>query len=103
MLFRSDPAGSLNSATSIPNVDQTAFEYTSTKSIFTMSVGGKVNMTIMFLSPVTPDDYKRQSLPMSYMQVSVASLDGAEHSVQLYSDISGGACFLNYVIILSLC
>jgi hypothetical protein len=79
-------------------VTQTSFQYTSTKSIFTMNVDGKVTMTITFLSPVTPADMKRQSLTMSYMDVSVQSKDGKAHDVQLYSDISAGMsrkqCFL---------
>ena len=85
-----DPAGSLNGVADVSTVDQRSFEYTSTKSIFIMDVGGKVQMNITFLSPVTPNDYKRQSLPMSYMDVSVVSTDGQEHSVQMYSDISAG-------------
>jgi hypothetical protein len=84
------PGQSVGSNAAVSNVDQTSFEYTSTKSVFTMDVGGKVQMTITFLSPVTADDYKRQSLPLSYMQVSVVSTDGNEHSTQLYSDISAG-------------
>jgi hypothetical protein len=72
------------------SVTQTAFEYTSTRSIFTMDVGGKVEMNITFLSPITPDDMKRQSLVFSYMDVVVQSLDGAAHDVQLYADISAG-------------
>lgn len=68
--------------------NQTAFEYTSTRSIFTLSVGGLVEMKVTFLSPVTPDDLLRSSLPYSYMDVAVSSLDGNTHSVQLYSDIS---------------
>ncbi len=71
-------------------VTQTAFSYTSTRSIFTMDVGGKVEMTITFLSPITPDDQKRQSLIFSYMDVAVQSSDGAPHDVQLYTDISAG-------------
>lgn len=55
-----------------------------------MNVGEKVQMTITFLSPVNADDLKRQSLTLSYMQVSVVSLDGQSHDVQLYSDISAG-------------
>lgn len=77
----------------LPNtqlVDQTAFEYTSTKSIFTMNVGGKVEMNITFMSPLTPDDFKRQSLVFTYLNVDVSSLDGNEHDVQLYADISAG-------------
>jgi len=74
-----------------PNlVTQTGFEYTSTKSIFTMSVGYKVGMNITFLSPITPHDLARQSLVFSYMDVEVWPLDGAAHDVQLYADISAG-------------
>ena len=73
-----------------PNVQQTSFEYTSTKSIFQLSVAGKVALEVTFLSPVTPDDLQRQSLVGSYMEVSVRSIDGAAHDVQLYSDISAG-------------
>jgi hypothetical protein len=71
-------------------VTQTAFSYTSTKSIFTMSVGSKIEMDITFLSPVTPDDMRRQSLIFSYLDVTVHSLDGEAHDVQLYADISAG-------------
>jgi hypothetical protein len=71
-------------------VNQSAFEYTSTKSIFTMNVENKLEMNITFLSPVTPTDLKRQSLVFSYLNVEVCSLDGQEHDVQVYSDISAG-------------
>lgn len=71
-------------------VTQNSYEYTSTKSIFSQDVDGKVALNITFLSPVTPDDFQRQSLIFSYMNVEVTSLDGAEHDVQLYSDISAG-------------
>jgi len=55
-----------------------------------MNVAGKVEMIITFLSPVTPDDLKRQSLTFSYLHVAVSSMDGKAHDVQLYSDISAG-------------
>ncbi|KAJ5530624.1 hypothetical protein N7527_004017 [Penicillium freii] len=69
-------------------VNQTAFEYTSTKSIFTMNVENKVEMNITFLSPVTPTDLKRQSLVFSYLNVEVSSLDDQKHDIQVYADIS---------------
>ncbi|OJJ44210.1 hypothetical protein ASPZODRAFT_18402 [Penicilliopsis zonata CBS 506.65] len=69
-------------------VTQLAFEYTSTRSVFIMNVGGMVQMNITFLSPITPDDMKRQSLVFSYLHVDVVSTDGNEHDVQLYADIS---------------
>lgn len=71
-------------------VNQTAFEYTSTKSIFTQNVNNQVQLTVTFLSPITPNDYKRQSLIFTYLDVVVESIDGSEHVVELYSDISAG-------------
>ncbi|KAF7186316.1 Glutaminase A [Pseudocercospora fuligena] len=68
-------------------VNQTAFQYTSTKSIFTMQAG-PVQLTVTFLSPVTPNDLLRSSLPYTYCNVDVKSTDGKTHNVQLYSDIS---------------
>lgn len=73
-------------------VNQTAFEYTSTKSIFTMTVGDALEMNITFMSPITPTDFKRQSLVFSYLNVEVASIDGKDHHVQVYADISAGEC-----------
>jgi hypothetical protein len=74
----------------IPVANQTAYEYTATKSIFTIEVNDKVALNITFLSPVTPEDLKRQSLVFSYMNVEVSSLDGGEHQVQIYTDVSAG-------------
>lgn len=71
-------------------VNQTAFEYTSTKSIFTMTVGDALEMNITFMSPITPTDFKRQSLVFSYLNVDVSSVDGKAHDVQVYADISAG-------------
>ncbi|KAJ4362334.1 hypothetical protein N0V83_010427 [Neocucurbitaria cava] len=67
---------------------QTSFEYTSTRSIFTIAADDKVQVKVTFLSPLTPSDLKRQSLIFSYMEVEVTSLDSSEHEVQIYTDIS---------------
>lgn len=77
-----------NPEVNVSKVDQTAYTYTSTKSIFTMDVAGKVQMNITFLSPVYPTDMKRQSLTFSYMNVDVESSDGSSHDVQLYVDVT---------------
>ncbi|KZT27177.1 DUF1793-domain-containing protein [Neolentinus lepideus HHB14362 ss-1] len=61
--------------------------WTSTQSIFIMTAGG-IDLTANFLSPVDPTNLVNQSLPFSYLAVSVASNDGDSHSVQVYSDIS---------------
>ncbi|PIL37079.1 hypothetical protein GSI_00771 [Ganoderma sinense ZZ0214-1] len=66
---------------------QKSLEFTSTQSIFTMTAG-PVDLTATFLSPVEPSDLVRQSLPLSYLAVSVKSNDRNSHSVQVYTDIS---------------
>lgn len=76
----------------VPLANQTAYEYTTTKSVFTINVDDLVQITATFLSPITPDDFKRQSLIFSYLDVAVKSLDGNEHAVQLYTDITAGEC-----------
>lgn len=78
-----------------PEVDgdlanQTAYEYTSSKSIFTIDVDDKVTIKASFISPLTPKDFQRQSLIASYLNVEVASKDGSDHDVQVYTDISAG-------------
>ncbi|KAJ7760336.1 hypothetical protein B0H14DRAFT_3096426 [Mycena olivaceomarginata] len=71
-----------------PVWELTSPKFTSTQSTFVLSAG-PVDVTATFLSPVEPTDLVKQSIPLSYMHVSVASTDGATHSVQVYSDISG--------------
>jgi hypothetical protein len=75
-----------------PSVEQTSFEYTSERSTFIMNVANKTSMNVTFISPITPTDLKRQSIIASYLQVTVASTDGAAHAVQLYADTSAGMC-----------
>lgn len=62
----------------------TEASYTSTHSTFTVIAGGRA-FTLDFFSPVSPKNYLRQSLPFSYLTVTVAS--GDPRSVQIYSDI----------------
>ncbi|EGS20117.1 glutaminase-like protein [Thermochaetoides thermophila DSM 1495] len=70
-------------------VNQTSLTYTSTQSIFTFDVAGKVTMTVNFLSPVYPDDVARQSLQFSYISIKVMSADGKSHQVRTYMDVTG--------------
>ncbi|KAI9738085.1 MAG: hypothetical protein M1818_005513 [Claussenomyces sp. TS43310] len=69
-------------------VTQDSLEYTSSRSTFMMDVDGKVSLNVSFVSPVTPTDLRRQSVIGSYLYAEVVSTDGAEHDVQLYSDIT---------------
>lgn len=75
--------------------NQTAYEYTASKSIFTIQAHAKIALKVTFLSPLTPKDLRRQSLVFSYMNVEVFSLDGKEHSVQIYTDLSAGTTTLD--------
>lgn len=47
-------------------------------------------MNVSFISPITPQDLKRQSLVFMYLHVSVQSIDNQRHVVELYSDTSAG-------------
>lgn len=67
---------------------QTQLEVTATRSRFHLQ-GGGVGLVVEFLSPVVPGDLRRQSIPMSYVLLTVQSLDGHTHDVQVYADISG--------------
>ncbi|KAJ5894924.1 hypothetical protein N7495_006615 [Penicillium taxi] len=62
----------------------TAATYTSTHSTFQVTAGSR-SFTLDFFSPVSPKNYLRQSLPFSYLTVTLAA--GSSSSVQIYSDI----------------
>ncbi|NUS55856.1 MAG: DUF5127 domain-containing protein, partial [Streptomycetaceae bacterium] len=82
-LFAGAPA-----APSLPALEQTALTVTATRSVFELA-GGGIKLTVTFLSPVDPANLTRQSVPLSYVSLQAASLDGAEHRVSLYVDITG--------------
>jgi hypothetical protein len=84
------PYNWMGGAPGADNVDQQALKYTSTRTTFIFNAGGLVQLVAEFLSPVFPDDLRRQSIPFSYLKVSVVSLDGRSHHVQIYTDVSGG-------------
>lgn len=67
---------------------QTSFTYTATRSIFTFEAAG-VEFNATFLSPVTPNDVVRQSLPFSYLVVDVDPQALANRTASVYTDISG--------------
>jgi len=78
-------------SSSLPDIKSVVTEsvyYTATKTVYTLSAG-KVGLNVTFLTPITLDDYKRQSLPATYLSLSFWSLDNKNHSVSLYTDIDG--------------
>lgn len=78
-----------SSLSDIEPITTESIEYTSTKSVYTLSAGKSLGVNVTFLTPITLDDFRRQSLPVSYMSLSFWSLDKKEHSVHLYSDVDG--------------
>lgn len=50
---------------------------------------GTVDVNVTFFSPVEYENIQKQSIPLSYVWVTVASNDGETHQVQTYMDISG--------------
>lgn len=74
-------------STSVPGSEAASVnsaQYTSTHSIFKLKAGN-TTFELDFFSPVSPKNYLRQSLPFSYLTISVSGLAGAD--VQIYSDI----------------
>ncbi|KAI4128459.1 MAG: hypothetical protein LQ338_002732 [Usnochroma carphineum] len=59
-------------------------EYTSTHTLFSL-LAGNVSIKLDFLSPVSPSNYLRQSLPFSYLTITAANAAGED--VQIYVDI----------------
>lgn len=60
--------------------------YTSSHTTFVLAAGG-IQFTLDFLSPINPKDYVRQSLPFSYLTVSVSTIrPGVAANIQIYSD-----------------
>ena len=61
-------------------------DYNTTHTALVVNAGSAM-FVLDFLSPVSPQNYIRQSLPFSYLTVSAAGLHGATPSIQIYSDI----------------
>jgi hypothetical protein len=105
--FLGDASGDLGNLNGTVNLTNVAV--TPTQTVVTARAGTmQVNLT--FLNPIEvcfhssatfnvlhtrrpkPRDWVKQSIPFSYMAFTASSLDGAAHSVQVYSDVSGGTC-----------
>ena len=72
----------------MPSMRQIGVEISATHSRFTLQQGG-VEVDLSFFSPIEPGDLRRQGVPLSYLTATARSIDGANHRVSLYFDISG--------------
>ena len=46
-----------------------------------IDVAGKIALNITFLSPITPNDIKRQSFIFSYINIEVISINSTTHDI----------------------
>jgi hypothetical protein len=69
-----------------PAAEQISMSFTPSSTTIVMRAGG-VDLTLEFLSPITPEDLVRQTLPYSYLTLTAASNDGRSHEVFAYTDI----------------
>eukprot|EP01064_Diplonema_japonicum_P038215 TRINITY_DN9178_c0_g2_i1.p1 TRINITY_DN9178_c0_g2~~TRINITY_DN9178_c0_g2_i1.p1 ORF type:complete len:686 (+),score=197.17 TRINITY_DN9178_c0_g2_i1:48-2105(+) len=79
-------------------VQQTALNVTATKTTYQFTVGTKVKLTVSFRTPsaLEPEpDYTMITLPTTYMDYTVESLDGTTHSVAIYFDVTGESTVAN--------
>lgn len=61
-------------------------EYTATHTLFVLDAGS-TTFTLDFFSPVSPTNYLRQSLPFSYLTISVRASNSSSPRIQVYCDI----------------
>ena len=73
--------------TSVRAMPQKSVEVTATRSVFTFRARG-VELVVEWLSPIEPGDLQLQSVPLSLLTLTVSSVDGARHEVQVYADIT---------------
>jgi hypothetical protein len=103
--FLGDVPGGSASLNGTVNVTDTVITPTQT---VVAAQAGPMQVNLTFLNPIEvrnhllalltlltpsfqPGDWVKQSIPFSYLALSAKSLDGAAHTVQVYSDVSGGA------------
>ena len=70
--------------TNVQPASVTSAEYTSTHTFFNLTAG-TAKLTLDFFSPVSPNNFLRQSLPFSYLTISVA--DATSSAIEVYADI----------------
>ncbi len=88
LFFGSEPALPSSLPYALPTMREVSVEITATKSTFVLRNAG-VELSLTFFSPIEPGDLARQSRPLSYISAQVRSLDGTDHAVSVYLDISG--------------
>jgi hypothetical protein len=71
-----------------PALQQTGLEVLPTRTIYEFG-GAGVKAGLTFFTPALPDDLDVLSRPLTYIEWSVASVDGREHDVSVYFEAGG--------------
>lgn len=66
---------------------QLSQSYTASTTSFKSTIDGLV-IELIFSNPVIPTDYRRQSIPFSYLEVTLSSFSKFD-SIELYFDVNG--------------
>ncbi len=72
-------------------IEQISLEITPLKTIYTFR-DEKLELEVTFTSPLLPDDLKLLSRPITYISYKVNALDGKNHDISVYVDVSGMLC-----------
>jgi Domain of unknown function (DUF4965)/Domain of unknown function (DUF1793)/Domain of unknown function (DUF5127)/Domain of unknown function (DUF4964) len=76
-----------NEPEQVAAMEQRKVEVMPTRTIYRFE-GAGVGITLIFMTPVLPNDVEVMARPVTYVTWRVQSLDGAEHAVSLYFDAS---------------
>ncbi|MDO3413370.1 DUF4965 domain-containing protein [Saccharibacillus sp. CPCC 101409] len=74
-----------------PAMEQTGLKVTPLSTEYAFEAGG-VGLNVRFTSPLLLNDLDILSRPTSYISFETVALDGKEHDVQLYFDVTGEWC-----------
>ncbi|WP_201755556.1 glutaminase family protein [Paenibacillus glycinis] len=74
-----------------PAMEQTSLTVTPLSTIYAFEAAGTA-LTVRFTTPLLLDDLDVLSRPASYVSFALQSLDGGQHDVQLYFDVTGEWC-----------
>lgn len=72
----------------LPAMEQTSLEVFPTRTVYTFEAAG-VRLKATFTTPLLMDDLDILSRPASYIEIEAASVDGTEHDVSVYLDVTG--------------
>ena len=74
-----------------PDLPQVGLKVTPTRSIYDFE-NTNIHVTLTFMTPALPNDLDAFSLPLSFLNWQVRSVDGKKHAVSIYDSASSRAC-----------